>query len=69
MDPSTNKGINRCNAMPQSKVRGVSSVKTQQLQVHEINILAQTIYMCTKRKLNDEFIKINQIYIPHSKNH
>ncbi len=63
MDPSTNKGISGC------KFWWVSVIKTEELQVHKINILAQTIYMCTKRKINEEFIKINQIYIPHPKNH
>ena len=33
-----------------------------QLQVHKINILAQTIHMCTKRKKNEEFITINHIH-------
>ena len=33
-----------------------------QLQVHKINISAQTIHMCTKRKINEEFITINHLH-------
>jgi hypothetical protein len=62
MDPSTNSGIGACN------ICWAFANIMKELQVHKINILAKTIYMCTKRKINEEFIKINQIYIPHPKN-
>ena len=39
----------------------VADIKNQ-LEVHKISILAQTIHMFTKRKINEEFITINHIH-------
>ena len=41
---------------------GVAAGIKHRLKVHKINIIAQTIHMCTKRKINEEFITINDIH-------
>ena len=67
MNLSTNQGISGWNGMLLYRVWNMklwcipADIK-HQLQVHKINILAQTIHMCTKRKINEEFITINHIH-------
>ena len=67
MNLSTNQGISGWNVMSLYRVWnmelwGVDVGIKHQLHVHKINILAQTIHMCTKRKINEEFITINHIH-------